>query len=261
LAGLACTLGAQGGETELDAARQTVEAELTLTAAANPVVVATETPAGEATATLAVVATDAGPPTVTVSVDTNCRSGPGEIYKYAGALLVGETGTVLAINSTETYAVIENPDGPGDCWLWLNFATIVGDTSELPLATPPPTPLPEFEFSFQSGECVWSVIDLIFLVIENTGPVAFESYSLYSENVTQGGGGGTESDNDGFYAFFPPCDGPGGERIEPGQTGYLLTAGIAGANSGDTFSFTLKLCTLQNQSGYCLEKSGQTTYP
>jgi hypothetical protein len=137
----------------------------------------------------------------------------------------------------------------------------VGDTSGLPLATPPPTPLPEFVLGFQPANCDWVAFDLIILVIENTGPVAFESYSLYSENVTQGGGGGTESDSDGFFAFFPPCEGDGEERIEPGATGYLLTAGIAGANSGDVFSFTLKLCTQQAQGGYCLEKSGQTTYP
>src|SRR5690349_19186621 len=34
-------------------------------------------------------------PIISVSVDTNCRSGPGKVYDYKGALLVGETAQIF----------------------------------------------------------------------------------------------------------------------------------------------------------------------
>lgn len=80
-------------------------------------------------------------PTVSVSVDTNCRFGPGNVYQYLGALLVGESAEVVARNSAGTYWYIRNPDIAGEfCWLWGEYATVSGDTTRLPVFTPPPTP-------------------------------------------------------------------------------------------------------------------------
>ncbi len=93
-------------------------------------------------------------PKVSVSVDTNCRKGPGTLYDYIGALLVGETGTVLGKSSDGLYWIIQNPDAPGTCWLWGNYASIVGDTTMLPVYTPPPTPTPSFLWG--GGWTVWA---------------------------------------------------------------------------------------------------------
>jgi hypothetical protein len=83
-----------------------------------------------------------GDPTVTVSVDTNCRQGPGDAYASAGALLEGEIAILIAWDGRGDYALIQNPDGPGECWLWLFFAEVTGSMDGLPVATPPPSPTP-----------------------------------------------------------------------------------------------------------------------
>ena len=81
-------------------------------------------------------------PTVSVSVDTNCRKGPDAKQDYLGALLVGESTEVLGRLSSNQWVVVKNPDGGPDCWLWLQYATVTGDLSALPVMTPPPTPTP-----------------------------------------------------------------------------------------------------------------------
>jgi hypothetical protein len=83
-----------------------------------------------------------GPPMISVSVDTNCRSGPGETYEVIGGLDVGEDAEVVARSMVGDYWVIKNPDYYGTCWLWAQYATIVGETDGLPLYQPPRTATP-----------------------------------------------------------------------------------------------------------------------
>jgi hypothetical protein len=81
-------------------------------------------------------------PIIEVSLDTNCRLGPGKVYEMVGALLVGETTEILARGSVLNYWVVDNPDYPGhECWLWGKFATVSGDTSQLPIRSAAPTPV------------------------------------------------------------------------------------------------------------------------
>lgn len=81
-------------------------------------------------------------PTVSVSADTNCRTGPGKEYDYLGALMVGESAEVVGKNTITGYWIIKNPDRDGVCWLWDFYATVSGDTSKLQEYTIPPTPTP-----------------------------------------------------------------------------------------------------------------------
>lgn len=86
-------------------------------------------------------------PTVSVSMDTNCRSGPGQPYDIIGALMVGEQAEVVGTAVGGGYWLIKNPDRAGDCWLWANYATVVGETAGLPMFTPPPTPTPVYNWT------------------------------------------------------------------------------------------------------------------
>lgn len=83
-------------------------------------------------------------PMVSVSVNTNCRKGPGLQYDIVGALAVGEQAEVIGVAETANYWVIRNPRQAGECWLWGQYATVVGQISGLPRRTPPPTPTPSF---------------------------------------------------------------------------------------------------------------------
>jgi uncharacterized protein YgiM (DUF1202 family) len=136
------------------AVAQTIEAQQTQTAAAvapsetsapapetsepevTPTEALTDTPV--ATATPAV-------PMVSVTTNTNCRTGPGAIYDYLGALLVGESAEVVARSTGGNYWYIVNPDNPSQfCWLWGEYAQVVGNTAVLPAFTPPPSPTPTY---------------------------------------------------------------------------------------------------------------------
>ena len=101
----------------------------------------TETPTDLPTATIAYTATSSVP-MVQVSVNTNCRTGPGVIYDLVSALLVSQEAEVVARNADGSYWVIPNPGGAGTCWLWGFYATVEGPTASLPVWDAPPTPTP-----------------------------------------------------------------------------------------------------------------------
>ncbi len=85
-------------------------------------------------------------PMVSVSVDTNCRTGPGKVYDWIGGLLVGEQAEVVGQSMDGQYWVIKNPDKAGECWLWGQYASVTGPTTSLAKYTPPPTPTPVFSW-------------------------------------------------------------------------------------------------------------------
>jgi len=101
------------------------------------------TPFPTDTPTLALTSTSTVP-TVRVSVDTNCRTGPGIVYDRVGGLLVGEEAVVVGKYSVTNYWIINNPDAAGTCWLWGEYATVTGNTAGLPEYTAPPTPTPTY---------------------------------------------------------------------------------------------------------------------
>lgn len=98
-----------------------------------PVITLTSTP---------LVVTSPSAPMASVSENTSCRSGPGKAYDYIGALVVGEQAEVTGKHSATGYWIIKNPDHAGDCWLWGQYATIQGSTSNLPERVTPPVPTP-----------------------------------------------------------------------------------------------------------------------
>lgn len=79
-------------------------------------------------------------PTVSVSVATNCRSGPARSHDWLGGLYPGQSARVVGKYPDLNYWIIENPSGGGTCWLWGGYATVTGDTSGLPVWTAPAQP-------------------------------------------------------------------------------------------------------------------------
>ncbi|MFN2152669.1 MAG: hypothetical protein ACK2T5_13785 [Anaerolineales bacterium] len=102
---------------------------------------ATDTLAPSLTPTISPTATPSIP-MVSVSVNTNCRKGPGIVYDNLTALLVGEEAVVVGKHTATDpdYWIIEK--GSITCWLWGEYATVVGDVSNLPEIAAPPTPTP-----------------------------------------------------------------------------------------------------------------------
>jgi uncharacterized protein YraI len=101
----------------------------------------TETPTPENTATITLTPTPEVP-TASVSVNTNCRTGPSTQFDLIGALTVGQTAEVVGKYQNGAYWIIKTPGSSGNCWLWGNYATVSGNTSNLPEYPSPPTPTP-----------------------------------------------------------------------------------------------------------------------
>lgn len=146
---LACNLPSQALGTstpEIDILATATSLALTIEAQSSQPV-ATElpssTPFPTETPTLTLTSTPSVP-VVRVSVDTNCRTGPGIIYDRVGGLLVGEEAIVVGKYSATNYWIINNPDASGTCWLWGEYATISGNAAGLPEYTAPPSPTPTF---------------------------------------------------------------------------------------------------------------------
>ncbi len=79
---------------------------------------------------------------VIVSANTNCRSGPGDGYEVTGALNAGLQAEVVGKSSATNYWIIKNPTKPGTCWLWGEYATILGDAASVQEVDTPPTAIP-----------------------------------------------------------------------------------------------------------------------
>jgi hypothetical protein len=126
---------------------------------------------------------------VSVSVDTNCRSGPAKIFDWVGALLVGEKAEVVGRSSEGDYWIIKNPDGSGTCWLWGYYATVTGPTAGLAVFTPPPTPTPLFAWdgtwSVWIGEIGGPYIPLVMAI--TTNKVNFSATMDFLSAITYSG--------------------------------------------------------------------------
>ncbi|MEA3349535.1 MAG: hypothetical protein U9Q82_02815 [Chloroflexota bacterium] len=156
LAILACNLEAQpepkpksGVETVVAATIQAQQAQppshkkptLTSTQAAVPPPPTDAPPQESPTATLSPTPSV---PVVSVSKDTNCRSGPGKDYDILGILNTSEQAEVVGKYPPADSWIIQNPDHAGTCWLWGQYAQVSGNTDDLPVMQPPSTPTPTF---------------------------------------------------------------------------------------------------------------------
>jgi len=189
-------------------------------------------------------------PLISVSVATNCRTGPGKIYDRVGALLVGQVAEVVARDSSGGYWYIRNPDqNNGLCWLWGEYATVAGNLGVLPVYTPPPTPTPMPAFEpFYDGldTCVgwWVEFEL-----DNTGGVAYRSISLTVRDTV------TDATVSMYADSFTDVDGcldsSTKDVLHPGDDRTISTPAFAYNPSGHELRATITLCSNAGQNGIC----------
>lgn len=193
-------------------------------------------------------------PLISVSVATNCRVGPGRQYDRVGALLVGEVAEVYGRDPTGAYWYIRNPDsGPEFCWLWGEYATLVGNTGALPIFTPPPTPTPAPNFDpiyLGRDTCTggwWVEFEL-----KNTGGIQFKSISitvrdidtdtvlsLYADGFTDRDGCSTSATRD---------------NLNPGEAHVVSSPSFAYDPVGHDIRATITVCSGLGQTGICISK-------
>ena len=257
----------QGKPTEippalLTAAAGTAVAALTQNAPASPPPSTTALPTVTLTSTLTPTPTLTPAPTLTptqtltptpstphisVSVNTNCRTGPGDAYERVGALLVGKTAEVLARDPYGQFWYIPNPQRPGQfCWVWGQYATIAGETASLPVFTPPPTPTPAPDFLIKRVTLVFcGGTPAYFLEVSNTGRVTWESYRLGVDDLTTSLQYGGAANN---FVQTATCASLALFSLTPAH-GAFVPFSSGAINAADQLRFTLTLYAQDGQAG------------
>ncbi|HSM70610.1 MAG TPA: SH3 domain-containing protein [Anaerolineales bacterium] len=192
-------------------------------------------------------------PQISVSVPTNCRVGPGKVYDRVGALLVGETTEIVGRNPVGNYWYVRNPD-PGQefCWLWGEYATLVGNTQTLPIYTPPPTPtpVPNFEASYAGlDSCVgwWVEIKLV-----NNGGIDFRSMSL---RVIDRDTDTVVSVGTDMFANLNGCNNSDSRKALASGEKFVVSSPIFNYDPTDhKMRATITLCSDDGVNGTCLTK-------
>ncbi len=77
-------------------------------------------------------------PMLNVEEPTNCRSGPGQNYEVVTVFQSGASAQIVGRYQQSDWWLINNPFGSGTCWISGEFATVSGDESAVPSASPPP---------------------------------------------------------------------------------------------------------------------------
>ena len=201
-------------------------------------------------------------PMVSVSVATYCRTGPGDPYEILGSLPVGVEAEVIARSEYGDW-IIKLPSNPSiNCWLWGYHATVTGDTSTLPMATPIPSPT----FTATSTTPAASFIleyDSIFncmetyrikLRITNDGSDTWESYrAIATDNVTSVS---HVIERDDFPELAGLCTIISiSDNLEPGEIGYAYSSGISPIPYGHNLTVAVRVCSQDGLAGECLDKT------
>lgn len=263
-------LGTVIAETAAVALSQTALAQPTLpadTATPSATFTATTSPTQTLTPTLLFTPT-AQTALITVSVATNCRNGPGKVYDYEGALLIGEVAQVYARDPSGEFWYIRNPDSSGDefCWLWGKYAALVGDLSALPMFTPPPTPTASNTPSptatgtaFPSFVVTYSGLDTcsgnwwLDLKIRNNGLLAFKSVDVVVRDMTTGIT--LEDLANGFKDDDGCSKTTTKDLLSPGDTFIVSAPAFAYDPTGHKIKINITLCSNQGQQGTCIKQN------
>lgn len=264
---------------------QTAGAAMTQTALVLPPATETFTPLPTLTATLTETPTlvptftftaTVQIPMISVSVATNCRNGPGKVYGYEGALLVGQTVEILAAESTGNYWYIHNPETDEDkyCWVWDEYATIVGDTSILPIYTPPPTPTATLTSvatatsavtatkNPSSGSFVVSYNNLDTcntnwrpdFKLRNNGAISFQSFNLSIKDLSNNNTIWEKKSN--VFTDLSGCNAvTDQDALDPGDMLFFSGPNFDYDPTGHNLRASLILCTGNGQKGTCIKQN------
>ncbi len=205
-------------------------------------------------------------PLIKAEQDTRCRLGPSTVYAVIGFLLTTEQSTVHGKDSGGEWWYIENPKKQGaNCWVWGGSTQVSGDTSALPVITPPPTPTytatvgPSFVLAYDNVHACGGTPTAI-LKVQNTSNADLESLNLKIEDLTNSTTlYAAATSNAPFMGTSGECP-PGGDTQPAGKI-YYVGGAIGAGNSGHTAQATVKLCTEDDLDGSCETKTVQFTIP
>lgn len=191
-------------------------------------------------------------PTITVTVDTNCRTGPGKEYERVGILLVGETTEIIGRDAFGQYWYVLNPDvGAEYCWMSGEYAIISGNTLALLVQPVPGERGVNFGAEYRGqGKCsgeFWSDIRLT-----NTSRGTFKSINLV---VTDKDTGDVRSYSGNEFSFRDGCAPLRGTGSIPAEGSVMISTPAFAYNlNAHSMSVSITLCAEANLTGQCVTK-------
>ncbi len=205
-------------------------------------------------------------PMVQVSVSTNCRKGPGDAYDIEGALLKGEEAEIIAKDPFDLFWYIPNPDRSGAfCWVWGHYASTTGNTDNLPVYTPEPTPTvssptPSPTITVQAASLDFTITFrelnpkccIIEFLITNTGSVTLESYNIDASFGTDSWWTDRDKFEDLDAAWNKISVKP---SLTPGSSGYGWVGPFQNDPAGQSVSAWVQVCSADGQAGTCKSKT------
>lgn len=192
-------------------------------------------------------------PLISVSVDTNCRSGPGALFQKVGILLVGETAEIVGREPKGEYWYIRNPDESDVeyCWVWGEYATVTGNLLPLLYMSPAPPSSISFNLSFSGLETcnkTWWVD----FKLANTSGGLFRSISISVTDADTQTIVSLDANNfvnkDGCNTFNTT------ESLVAGGTVTVSSPPFGYNIAGHDMAGRIKICTDLNGAGTCLDQ-------
>lgn len=188
-------------------------------------------------------------PTITVTVDTNCRTGPGKEFERVGILLVGETTEIVGRDAFGQYWYVRNPDvGPDFCWMSGEYAIISGNTLALLVQNPQGM---DFTAEYRGqGQCsgeFWSDIRLT-----NTSRGMFKSINLVATDKETGD---VRSYSGNEFSFRDGCAPIRGTSSIAAESSVMISTPAFPYNlNAHNMSVAITLCADASLSGQCVTK-------
>jgi uncharacterized protein YgiM (DUF1202 family) len=203
------------------------------------------------------------PPKVSVSLATNCRTGPGLGYPQLASLKPGQVADVVGRSGDEDYWYIALPDQSVEtCWIWGEYASVEGSVASVPVLTPEPSPVPQVVFTLYRHSFTECGTVRVSLVVVNTGYSTFRSARVQIRDVTADNniyGPNTDSHPFGDNPSSCPKD-KGSESLSPGATAYLVIP-MKDFKAGNEAAAYVTLCTQDDAQGNCVTRGAYFRLP
>ena len=178
--------------------------------------------------------------TAYISKNTNCRSGPKDVFELIHIFLGGDKVDLLGKNQEESFWFVQDQAGGNiQCWIWNEYASTEGMTENLPVFTPPPDPAPILNFILSYNNTTGGT--KVSVKLFNTGNLALQSYSAtFIDTVT------AETVIVSGNSFRSAA------KISVGNTGVVPSSAFSASTIGHQMKATLKACSKDGQAGKCV---------
>jgi len=178
--------------------------------------------------------------TAFISNNTNCRSGPKDVFELIHIFLGGDKVDLLGKNEQDTFWFVRDQAGGNiQCWIWNEYASTEGMTESLPVFTPPPDPPPVLNFVLSYNTTTGG--NKVSVKVVNTGNLALQSFSAtFTDTVT------AESVVVSSNSFRSAA------KISVGNTGVVNSSAFSVSTVGHQMKATIKICSKDGQTGKCV---------